>query len=481
MSKHIHLIGIGGTAMASLAGMLQQIGYQVTGSDTAVYPPMSDFLAKLGINVMQPYAEPNLTPRPDVVVVGNAISRGNPELEFVLDERIPFRSLPQVLQENFLRTRESLVVAGTHGKTTTTSMLAWIFESAGMDPSFLIGGIAENFGSSFAVKDGKHFIIEGDEYDTAFFDKGPKFLHYLPASLLLTHVEFDHADIYKDLDAVKTAFKRLVNLVPRRGTIVAYDASANVDECVSKAFCSVERYGFSERASWRAVDISYEPARTRWSVLRDGKRWAELEFPLAGSYNVLNATGAAALAAHSGIAPAALAKALKSFKSVKRRLEVKAEVGGITIIDDFAHHPTAIRETLQALRTRYPGRKLWAIFEPRSNTLRRKIFQHELVESLRTADEVVMASVFKAEGIPADERLEGSAIIQGLIATKLPAREIKDADAIVATITSELKAGDVVAILSNGGFGGIYEKLPAALRVFHAEASKEKKEVAART
>jgi len=481
MSKHIHLIGICGTAMASLAGMLQQAGYQVTGSDTAAYPPMSDFLAQLGIKVMQSYAEANLTPRPDVVVVGNAISRGNPELEYVLDERIPFRSLPQVLQENFLRTRESLVVAGTHGKTTATSMLAWIFESAGMDPSFLIGGIAENFASSFAVKEGKHFIIEGDEYDTAFFDKGPKFLHYLPASLLLTHVEFDHADIYKDLDAVKTAFKRLVNLVPRRGTIVAYDASTNVDECVSKAFCPVERYGFSEKASWRAVDVKYEPSRTSWSVLRDGKPWAELEFPLAGSYNVLNATGAAALAAHCGIAPAAIAKALKSFKSVKRRLEVTAELGGITIIDDFAHHPTAIRETLQALRTRYPGRKLWAIFEPRSNTLRRKIFQHELVESLRIADEVIMASVFKAEGVPADERLEGAAIIQGLVAAKLPAREIKDADAIVAAITPELKAGDVVAILSNGGFGGIYEKLPAALRMRHAAAAKEKKEVAART
>src|SRR6266404_6597087 len=269
MKKHIHLIGICGTAMASLAGMLKQIGYEVTGSDAAAYPPMSDFLAKLGIKVMQPYSEVNLSPRPDVVVVGNALSRGNVELEYLLDERIPFRSLPQVLQENFLRTRESLVVAGTHGKTTTTSMLAWIFESAGLNPSFLIGGIAENFGSSFAVTEGKHFIIEGDEYDTAFFDKGPKFLHYLPASLILTHVEFDHADIYKDLEEVKTAFKRLVNLVPRRGRIVAYDVSANVDECVSKAFCPVERYGFSEKAAWRIADVNFEAERTTWTVLRN--------------------------------------------------------------------------------------------------------------------------------------------------------------------------------------------------------------------
>src|SRR5437868_13857501 len=260
--KRVHLIGICGTAMASLAGMLKQRGFHVTGSDAGAYPPMSDFLGSLGIPVSQLFTEKNLTPRPDLVVVGNAISRGNAELEHVLDERIPFCSLPQVLHDEFLRGKEVLAVAGTHGKTTTSSMLAWIFQTAGMNPSFLIGGIAENFGSSFAVRDGAHFIIEGDEYDTAFFDKGPKFLHYLPASVLLTHVEFDHADIYKDLDAVKTAFKRLVNLVPRRGSIIAYDASANVSECVSKACCPVEQYGCSEQATWRAVDVSFARDRT---------------------------------------------------------------------------------------------------------------------------------------------------------------------------------------------------------------------------
>src|SRR5437764_6461220 len=256
-NQHIHLIGICGTAMASLAGMLKQRGVQVTGSDAAAYPPMSDFLASLSIPVAQPYAETNLKPRPDLVVVGNAISRGNPELEHVLDERIPMRSLPQVLQEYFLRSREPIVVAGTHGKTTTTSMLAWIFQVAGLDPSFLIGGIAENFASSFAVNQGKHFIIEGDEYDTAFFDKGPKFLHYMPASLLLTHVEFDHADIYRDLDAVKVAFKRLVNLVPRRGMIIAFDGSENVKECVSNSFCPVEWYGFGDSSTWRATNLKF--------------------------------------------------------------------------------------------------------------------------------------------------------------------------------------------------------------------------------
>ena len=449
--------------MASLAGLLKQRGFKVTGSDTAAYPPMSDFLASINIPIAQPYAESNLKPRPDVVVVGNAISRGNPELEYVLDERIPFRSLPDVLYEHFLRTREPIVVAGTHGKTTTTSMLAWIFQSAGQNPSFLIGGIAENFGSSFAVRQGKHFIIEGDEYDTAFFDKGPKFLHYFPQAIILTSVEFDHADIYKDLDAVKVAFNRLVNLVPRKGKIIAYDASANVDECVSRAFCPVERYGMKDGSHWQVTNVNYEPDRTSWMVLREGRHWADFEFALAGEYNVLNATAAAAMATHYGIEPQAIVAALKTFKSVKRRLEVKAQVDGITIIDDFAHHPTAIAETLRALRTRYPQSRLWAVFEPRSNTLRRKVFEKELVKSLSIADQVIITSIFQPERIPEHERLTTEAVVSGLTAGGRPARELKDADAIVETIAPELRNGDVVAILSNGGFGGIYEKLPRKL------------------
>jgi len=461
--QHIHLIGICGTAMASLAGLLKQRGFKVTGSDAAAYPPMSDFLASINIPVAQPYAEANLKPRPDVVVVGNAISRGNTEMEYVLDERIPFRSLPDVLYDYFLRSREPVVVGGTHGKTTTTSMLAWIFQSAGKDPSFLIGGIAENFGSSFALKQGKHFIIEGDEYDTAFFDKGPKFLHYFPQSIILTSVEFDHADIYSDLEAVKTAFKRLVNLVPRKGKIIAHDASANVDECISRAFCPVERYGMKSGAHWQITDIKYEPERTSWSVLREGNHWADLEFALAGEYNVLNATAAAAMAAHYGIEPQAIAQALKTFKSVKRRLEVKAQVDGITIIDDFAHHPTAIAETLKALRTRYPAARLWAIFEPRSNTLRRKVFEKELVKSLAIADHVIITTIFQPEKIPEHERLTTQSVVSGLTRSGKPARELQDADAIVEAVAPELRSGDVVAILSNGGFGGIYEKLPRKL------------------
>lgn len=461
--QHIHLIGICGTAMASLAGLLKHRGFKVTGSDAAAYPPMSDFLASIRIPVAQPYAEANLKPRPDLVVVGNAISRGNPELEYVLDERMPFRSLPDVLHEHFLRTREPIVVAGTHGKTTTTSMLAWIFQSAGKDPSFLIGGIAENFGSSFAFKQGKHFILEGDEYDTVFFDKGPKFLHYFPQAIILTSVEFDHADIYKDLDAVKTAFKRLVNLVPRKGKIIAYDASENVDDCIARAFSPVERYGMKENSCWRITNINFTPEQTSWTVLREGRPWADFQFALAGEYNVLNATAAAAMAAHYAMEPQVIAEALRNFKSVKRRLEVKAHIDGITIIDDFAHHPTAIAETLRALRTRYEGARLWAIFEPRSNTVRRKVLQKDLVNSLSLADQVVIASVFKAEAIPEDERLTVSSVISGVKRNGKAARELADADAIVNGIAPELRPGDVVAILSNGGFGGIYEKLPRKL------------------
>ena len=461
--KHIHLIGICGTAMASLAGMLRERGFAITGSDTAVYPPMSDFLAGLGIPVAQPYAEKNLAPRPDLVIVGNAISRGNPELERVLDERIPFQSLPQILYDEFLRGREPIVIAGTHGKTTTTSMLAWIFHATGRRPSFLVGGIAENFATSFRLDAGGQFIIEGDEYDTAFFDKGPKFLHYFPDAVVLTSVEFDHADIYKDLDAVKVAFKRLVNLVPRRGRIVAWDGSPNVDECVARAFCPVERYGFGEKSQWRIVDASYDTERTSWSLLCAGQEWAQLEFALAGEYNVLNATAAAAMAAGFGIEPRQIAEALRGFQSVKRRLEVRAEIAGITIIDDFAHHPTAIAQTLQALRPRYPGRRLWAVLEPRSNTLRRNVLQGALAESLALADRVVLASIFKPEAIPEGERLNADAVVADINRRGIPARQLADADAIVAAIVPELRAGDVVAILSNGGFGGIYEKLPRSL------------------
>jgi UDP-N-acetylmuramate: L-alanyl-gamma-D-glutamyl-meso-diaminopimelate ligase len=455
--------------MASLAGLLQLEGHRITGSDKAAYPPMSGLLEGLGIPVFEPYAEVNLDSAPDLVVIGNALSRGNPEVERVLDERIPFTSMAALLREEFLIGRESLVVAGTHGKTTTTSMLAWIYqvaarENPALEPSFLIGGVAENFGSSFQLRPTRTFIVEGDEYDTAFFDKGPKFLHYFPDALILTHVEFDHADIYADLEAVKTAFKRLVNLVPRRGLIVAFDGNANVSECVERALCRVERYGFSETADWRIQNLRHEGGLTRWEVWRGGELWAELEMSLAGEYNALNATAAAALATGQGIGKDAIVAALASFKNVKRRLEVRAEIGGVTVIEDFAHHPTAIRETLRALRSVYPQSRLWAILEPRSNTLRRKVLEADLVESLRLADRVVLAAVYQQQRIPEAERLNPEEVVTALNAAGTKAALCPDVEAIVNEVTPQLEAGDVVAILSNGGFDGIYEKLPARLR-----------------
>jgi UDP-N-acetylmuramate: L-alanyl-gamma-D-glutamyl-meso-diaminopimelate ligase len=478
--QHIHLSGICGTAMASLAGLLQLQGCRITGSDKAAYPPMSDLLRSLGIPILEPYAESNLWPAPDLVVIGNALSRGNPEVERVLDERIPFTSMAALLREEFLVGRQSLVVAGTHGKTTTTSMLAWIYqfaarENPALEPSFLIGGVAENFGTSFQLRPTRTFIVEGDEYDTAFFDKGPKFLHYFPDALILTHVEFDHADIYADLEAVKTAFKRLVNLVPRRGLIVAYDGSADVSECVAHALCRVVRYGFSAEADWRIQNLRSGAARggglTRWEVWRGGALWADLEMRLAGEHNALNATAAAVLAAGQGIGKEAIQAALAGFKNVKRRLEVCAEVAGITVIDDFAHHPTAIRETLRALRSIYPQSRLWAILEPRSNTMRRKVLESDLVASLRLADRVVLAGVYQQQRIPENERLHPEDVVRSLNAAGAPAVLCPDVETIVNRIAPQLEPGDVVAILSNGGFDGIYEKLPARLRERFPESS----------
>jgi UDP-N-acetylmuramate: L-alanyl-gamma-D-glutamyl-meso-diaminopimelate ligase len=467
-ARHIHLTGICGTAMASLAGLLQLQGHRITGSDSAAYPPMSDLLRSLGIPILEPYAESNLNPAPDLVVIGNALSRGNPEIEYILDKRISFTSMSALLREEFLAGRESLVIAGTHGKTTTTSMLAWIYQVASrtnpaLEPSFLIGGVAENFGTSFHLRPTRTFIIEGDEYDTAFFDKGPKFLHYFPDALILTHVEFDHADIYADLEAVKVAFKRLVNLVPRRGLIVAFDGSANVTECVSRAFCKVERYGFTAEADWQLRNLRHEEGLTRWQLWHNGALWAELEMQLAGEHNALNASAAAALAFGQGIAKDAIVAALASFKSVKRRLEVRAQIGGITIIDDFAHHPTAIRETLRALRSVYPKARLWAVLEPRSNTLRRKVLEHELVESLRLADRVVLAGVYQQQRIPDVERLHPEDVVHALNAAGTPAELHPGVDTIIDSLLPQLQSGDVVAILSNGGFDGIYEKLPKRL------------------
>ena len=473
---HYHLIGICGTAMASLAGMLQARGHHVTGSDEHVYPPMSTMLASLGISVMQGYLAEHLNPAPDCVIVGNAIPRGNPEMESALDRKLPYRSLPEVLKEEFIRGRRSLVVTGTHGKTTTTSLAAWVMDRGGLDPSFLVGGVVQNFGASFRVTKSDYLIIEGDEYDTAYFDKGPKFMHYLPELAIVNNIEFDHADIYKDLDAVKLAFRRFMNIVPGNGRlIVGWDSPhvrEVVDEMGEKLFTQLETFGTSGEARWQARDIDHSGGLTRFRVFRDGREWASFETPLIGTFNVLNSLAVIVAADAWGIERAAIAEALATFKSVSRRCEIRGEVNGITVIDDFAHHPTAVRETLSALRVKFRGRRLVAVFEPRSWSSRLAVFQDEYVNAFAAADYVIVAGVFDTEKAVAKGRvLDTRTLIDGIASQNKPAFAISDVDEIVRRLRAELRSGDVVAFMSNGGFGGIHEKLLIALQGAPAGAS----------
>src|SRR6266705_5309416 len=400
---HYHLIGICGTAMASLAGMLQARGHHVTGSDEHVYPPMSTMLASLSISVMPGYLAQHLNPAPDCVIVGNAIPRGNPEMESVLDRKLTYRSLPEILKEEFIRGRRSLVVTGTHGKTTTTSLAAWVMDRGGLDPSFLVGGVVQNFGASFRVSDSDYLIIEGDEYDTAYFDKGPKFMHYLPELAIVNNIEFDHADIYHDLTAVKLAFRRFMNLVPANGRLIAGWDSAHVREVVTamggKLFTRLETFGTSDEAKWQARAIDHSGEMSQFRVMREGRQWAEFKIPLIGDFNVLNSLAVVIAADAWGLERKVIADALATFKNVRRRAEVRGEAAGVTVIDDFAHHPTAVRETLRALRTRYGSRRLIAVFEPRSWSSRLAVFQDEYAKAFDAADYVVIASVFDSQKV----------------------------------------------------------------------------------
>jgi UDP-N-acetylmuramate: L-alanyl-gamma-D-glutamyl-meso-diaminopimelate ligase len=465
---HYHLIGICGTAMASLAGMLQARGHRVTGSDENVYPPMSTMLAGLGIHLMQGYDAAHLTPSPDCVVVGNAIPRGNPELEETLNRRLPYRSLPEVLKEEFIRGRRSLVVAGTHGKTTTTSLAAWVMDQGGLDPSFLVGGVVQNFGASFRVTTSDRFIIEGDEYDTAYFDKGPKFMHYLPELAIVNNIEFDHADIYPDLEAVKLAFRRLMNLVPGNGKLIAGWDSQPVRDVVAamgqRLFTQLETFGTCDDAKWQARDLDYSEGMMRFSVYRDGARWAGFQTSLIGDFNVRNCLAAIIAADAWGVERKAIADALVTFKSVRRRCEVRGEVNGVTVIDDFAHHPTAVRETLKALRLKYKDRRLVAVFEPRSRTSCHATFQNDYVSAFLPADYVIISRVFDVQrAAEMGGVLDTGKLIDDIAAQNKPAFAITDVNEIVESLTPELRSGDVVAIMSNGAFGGIHEKLLAAL------------------
>jgi UDP-N-acetylmuramate: L-alanyl-gamma-D-glutamyl-meso-diaminopimelate ligase len=449
--------------MASLAGMLVGRGYRVTGSDENVYPPMSVELQKLGIPVFNGYRAENLNPRPDIVVVGNAITRGNPELEQALNQKLYYTSMAAVVKESFIRGHHSIVVAGTHGKTTTTSLMAWAMEKAGALPSFLIGGVAENFTSSFRLTDGQYFVIEGDEYDTAYFDKGPKFMHYLPDTVILNNVEFDHADIYRDVEAVKFAFSRLVNLIPGNGSLLAGWDSELVRELSPRALCRVDTFGLEAGARWVADDISFTEETMRFRVLVEGREFGRYQTPLAGLFNVRNCLGVIAACESLGLPRAAISEALAEFKSVKRRLEVRGTVAGVTVIDDFAHHPTAVHETLAAARARYPNRRLIGIFEPRSYTAQIRMFQDAFVKALSAADIAIVAGLFHPERYSAETAISPQEMVRQLERMGKQAEYIRTADEIVAQIAVRLESGDVVVVMSNGSFGGIHDKLLAAL------------------
>jgi UDP-N-acetylmuramate: L-alanyl-gamma-D-glutamyl-meso-diaminopimelate ligase len=469
---HFHLSGIGGAAMAPLAGMLAESGHRVTGSDAGVYPPASTLLDSLGIRWTNGFNAANLDPAPDIVVLGNALSRGNPEVEAVLDNKIPYRSLPQTLEEFFLPGRDPLVVTGTHGKTTTTSMLSWILHHAGRHPNFLIGGVAENFGRSFGLGGGDEFVLEGDEYDSAFFDKAPKFLHYHPREIIITSLEFDHADIYENLAAIELQFRRLVNLVPSRGRIVAWGESETVRGVLQKAFCPVETYGFTPGVDWLAGDLEITDGETHFRVSRQGKEIARVRMSLAGRHNVLNAVAAIAIAHGRGVSGEAIASAMAEFRGVLRRLEVKGESSGVLVVDDFAHHPTAIRVTIDAARHRWPGRKLWAVFEPRSNTMRRRVFETDLAESLSTADATVLGAVNRANLLSDDERMSPSRVLESVRKAGRRAEGFDSAEEIAEYLAAETRPGDLVLVMSNGSFDGLCGKLLDKLREHAAPAGK---------
>ncbi|HYH85692.1 MAG TPA: UDP-N-acetylmuramate:L-alanyl-gamma-D-glutamyl-meso-diaminopimelate ligase [Pyrinomonadaceae bacterium] len=467
---HYHLIGICGTAMASLAGMLQARGHRVTGSDENVYPPMSTMLESLSIPVMQGYKPEHLNPAPDCVVIGNALSRGNAEVEETLNRRLVYRSQAEVVKEEFIRGRRSLVLAGTHGKTTTTSIATWVLERGGLNPSFLVGGVVQNFGSSSRVTDSDYFVIEGDEYDTAYFDKGPKFMHYLPEIAVVANIEFDHADIYPNLDSIKLAFRRLMNLVPSSGRLVAGWDSPAVREVVAemgdRLHTRLETFGTCDDAKWQARDIDYTSGElTRFRVTREGDTWGEFETPLIGDFNVRNCLSVIIAADAWGVSREKIKDALASFQSVKRRMQVRGEEAGVTVIDDFAHHPTAVRETLKALRDRYKGRRLVAVFEPRSATSRLAVFQSDYADAFSAADYVVLSTVFAREkGSVYGQLLDTDELVRDIADGGRPAFCLDGADSIVAHLTPQLREGDVVAVMSNGGFGGIHDKLLDALK-----------------
>lgn len=452
--KSVHFVGICGTAMASVAAAMQAKGVQVTGSDQNVYPPMSTFLAEQNVQVFSGYSEQNLSHKPDLIVIGNAISRGNPEAEFVLDHKLRFCSLPELLRDYFIRGKRSIVVTGTHGKTTVTSLLTWVFEHNGLYPSYLIGGIPNNLGRGALFTESEWFIIEGDEYDSAFFDKRSKFIHYLPEVGIINNLEFDHADIFENLDAIKTSFRNFIRLIPRNGLLLANGDDSNLRPLLNMTPCPVKRFGLEEGNAVQAFNIRYGPTATEFEIPS-----FKFHSNLLGELNVRNALAVVACAKHCGLKNHQIQSALDSFKGIKRRMEVRGIAGGVTIVDDFGHHPTAIRETLRALRLKYPHQKVHAIFEPRSNTSRRKVFQNEFARAFDDADSIIVSQVARLELLAPEERLDPDKLMQDLKSSGKASAYLPDVDAIVAHVAKTAQGGDVVCVFSNGGFGNIHTKL----------------------
>jgi len=440
--------------MASAAAAMHEKGIKVTGSDQNVYPPMSTFLADRRIEVISGYAEQNLAHKPDLVVIGNAISRGNPEAEYVLDHKLRYCSLPELLKEFFIRGKRSLVVSGTHGKTTTASLLTWVFEHNGLRPSYLIGGIPNNLGQGARFTDSEWFIIEGDEYDTAFFDKRSKFLHYLPEVAIINNLEFDHADIFADLEAIKTSFQHFIRLVPRNGLLLGNGDDTRLLPLLNVTHCPVKRFGLGEGNAVQAFNLRYGPTATEFEIPS-----FKFHTNLVGELNVRNALAVVACAKHCGLKNHQIQSAFDTFKGIKRRMEVRGIAGGVSVLDDFGHHPTAIRETLRALRIKYPNQKVWAVFEPRTNTTRRNVFQTELAESFGDADAVVVSQVARLDQLPAEQRLSPEKLMMDLKAAGKQTAYLPDVDSIVAHVAQNAQGGEVVCVFSNGGFGGIHTKL----------------------
>jgi UDP-N-acetylmuramate: L-alanyl-gamma-D-glutamyl-meso-diaminopimelate ligase len=448
--------------MGTLAAMLKARGYDVRGSDQHVYPPMSDFLREQGITLLEGYRPDHITADLDLVVIGNAISRGTVELEEVLDRKIRFCSLPEAIRDHFLWGARSVVITGTHGKTTTTSLTGWLLTHAGADPSVLIGGIAENFAGSYRLGGGRDFVIEGDEYDSAFFDKTAKFLKYLPDIAVVNNIEYDHADIYANLDEIRLAFRRFVNLIPRRGLLLLGADNADALALRDAARCRVETFGLSDGATWQAHELRVREDSTAFSVRREGKPAGSFEVPLLGAYNVRNALAAIAVGVAVGLNIDTLAEGLRKFRGVRRRMQHRGTAGGVMVYDDFAHHPTAIAETLEGVRSAHPDRKIWAIFEPRSATSCRRIFQSDFARALGRADRVILPAVFRSS-LPDDQRLSAEALVQDLTEAGVEADYIPSTDDIVRTVASQARPGDLVVVMSNGGFENIHQKLLDAL------------------